>query len=299
MTNSNQREWQAISNATPEPASTLPVGHHSDGFKIYILILAWPTIAPMIICSKLHVSFRAMIFSVRSRLQNPEELIVSKFPFPSLISLGGKQQPCAIVTDRQRRRILSLMPLMVLAAGPLAANQEGSRIGMVGRATGQAFAKLSSTRALVASADILLGDLVWTDAQARLGLDLDGGTKIFLGEKARLKIDEFVAKDGGTLVLGDGSMVFDRPDNLPKTNMSVRTAFGLIGVRGTRFFAGQSRGAFGIFCERGAVAVSAAGIERQLAPGEGVDIARAGAAPGDVTRWGDARIAEALASVLG
>jgi ferric-dicitrate binding protein FerR (iron transport regulator) len=191
-----------------------------------------------------------------------------------------------------------MMPMLALAAGRVSAEENGSRIGVVSRATGQAFAQLSNTRPLTAAAEILLGDLVWTDVKARLGLDLDGGTRIFLGEKARLKIDRFVAEDGGTLVLGEGAMVFDRPDDLPKTNISVQTAFGLIGVRGTQFFAGPSRGVFGVFCARGAVTVSAGGAERRLGVGEGVDIAAPGAAAGDVRKWGDARIKEALASVL-
>ena len=100
-------------------------------------------------------------------------------------------------------------------------------------------------------------------------------------------------------MLGDGAMVFDRDDTLPKTAIEVRSVFGLIGVRGTRFFAGPSRGAFGIFCERGEVKVEAGGETRVLAPGDGVDITAAGAAPSALKRWNPARIDEAFRSVLG
>ena len=92
-------------------------------------------------------------------------------------------------------------------------------------------------------------------------------------------------------------MVFDRPEGLAKIDLTVRTAFGMIGVRGTKFFAGPSRGVFAVFVEHGLVEVSGAGVTRQVAPGQGVEIATPGAAPGEITQWGAARIREAYASV--
>ena len=95
-------------------------------------------------------------------------------------------------------------------------------------------------------------------------------------------------------------MVFDRPENLRPLDLTVRSTFARIGVRGTRFFAGPSKGVFAVFVERGSVEVSGsargAGSTRILGPGEGVDITRAGRA-GPVVRWGQARIDAAFASV--
>jgi hypothetical protein len=97
--------------------------------------------------------------------------------------------------------------------------------------------------------------------------------------------------------LGLGRMVFDRPEGLPKTDVAVRTAFGMIGVRGTKFFCGPSRAAFAVFVEHGVVSVQGGGVTRTVAAGQGVDISRPGAAPSEPTRWGQARIRQAYASV--
>lgn len=205
--------------------------------------------------------------------------------------------------DRQNvmdRRHFSMLLLAGLGLpGTLHAAGAARQVGDVRSASGGVFAQIDQRRTLSAGADVLLGDLVWTEADARAALAMEGGSNVFLGPSARLKIDRFVAASGGQLVLGDGAMIFDRDDALPKTAIEVRSVFGLIGVRGTRFFAGPSRGTFGIFCERGEVKVEAGGETRVLAAGDGVDIAAAGAAAGALKRWNPARIDEAFRSVLG
>lgn len=202
-----------------------------------------------------------------------------------------------IVMDRRHFSILLLAGLGLPAASYATAATR--QVGDVRSASGGVFAQINQLRTLSAGAEVLLGDLVWTEANARAALAMEGGSNVFLGASARLKIDRFVAASGGQLVLGDGAMVFDRDDALPKTAIEVRSVFGLIGVRGTRFFAGPSRGAFGIFCERGEVKVEAGGEIRVLAPGDGVDITAAGNAPSALKRWNPARIDEAFRSVLG
>lgn len=205
--------------------------------------------------------------------------------------------------DRQilidRRRFSLLLMAGVGLPGTLHAAETARQVGDVRSAVGGVFAQASETRPLAAGAGVLLGDLVWTDADARAALAMEGGSNVFLGAKARLKIDRFIAASGGQLVLGDGAMVFDRDEALPKTEIEVRSVFGLIGVRGTRFFAGPSRGAFAVFCERGEVRIEAAGETRVLGAGDGVDIIAAAGAPSAVKRWKPARIEEAFRSVLG
>lgn len=174
----------------------------------------------------------------------------------------------------------------------------GARAGAVDAAEGDVFAKLEAARRLGVRSEVLLGDLVWTEARSRAALALDGGTKLHLGPQTRLTIDRFVAAKGGELRIGGGALLFDRDDALPKLDIEVRSVFGLIGVRGTRFFAGPSRGVFGVFVARGEVAVTAAGVTRAVRSGEGVDIARPGAAPSETARWKQPRINEAMASVL-
>ncbi len=142
------------------------------------------------------------------------------------------------------------------------------------------------------------GDIVRTDGRSLAELMLAGATRINLGLNTEFEIDSFTADLGGEVSLG-GAMVFDRPEDLPPIDLTVRSAFARIGVRGTRFFAGPSNGVFAVFVARGSVEVrsSDGGSARILGPGEGVDIDRAGGRPGPVVRWGQPRIDAAFASV--
>ncbi len=139
------------------------------------------------------------------------------------------------------------------------------------------------------------GDLVRTADASRAELLLTTETHITLGAGAELLVERYLADIGGRLVIG-GPMVFDRPGSLPKVDLTIVTAFGEIGVRGTRFFAGPSNGVFAVFVQRGAVEVMAQGQTRRLGPGDGVNLPE-GAPPGEVVQWGVPRILAAFASV--
>src|SRR6218665_997140 len=157
--------------------------------------------------------------------------------------------------------------------------------------------RLQTNEGLAAGADILEKDLVATGPDGFADLKLEGDTRILLGNGTELLLDSFIANQGGTLELGMGQMVFDRPEGLPKLDLSLRTTFGMIGVRGTKFFCGPSRGVFGVFVEHGQVAVEGAGVTEMVGPGEGVEIAKPGEAPNKPVLWKEPRIVEAYASV--
>lgn len=139
------------------------------------------------------------------------------------------------------------------------------------------------------------GDLVRTGAAGFAELLLITQTRINLGPESEIGIDRFIAELGGEISIG-GQMLFDRPDDLPKLDLTFRNAFAQIGVRGTRFFAGQSKGVFAVFVDRGEVAVTAAGVTQIVAAGAGVDVVE-GAAPTAPVQWGQARIDAAFASL--
>ncbi|MDI7862232.1 FecR family protein [Rhizobiaceae bacterium n13] len=150
---------------------------------------------------------------------------------------------------------------------------------------------------LAVGAPLIERDAVVTGRKSYAELRLGAATRVFLGGETELVIDRFVAEQGGTLELGAGRMVFDRPEGESKVDMELRTAFGMIGVRGTKFFCGPSRGAFAVFVEHGEVVVSNAGVVQTVRPGQGVDVASPNAPPTDPAEWGQARIEEAYASV--
>lgn len=199
-------------------------------------------------------------------------------------------QRCAMLT----RRLILAFPAMSLLVRPALA---APPIGALRQVTGHGqLMRAGAGQDLRAGAALMEGDEVATMAASSAGLELFRATQVILGAEARLTIDRFTADLGGVITIG-GAMVFDRPDDLPKIDLTVQSAFAQIGVRGTRFFAGPSKGVHGIFVARGAVEVRAGGETRRLGPGEGVDITSPGAAPSAVAQWKAPRIVAAFASV--
>lgn len=187
--------------------------------------------------------------------------------------------------------------LAVAGLSPIAAFAQTDNVaGRVDEAIGLVTAEgKDRQRPLVPQATVFVGDTVATGNASRLGMKLGQETVLRLGELARIKIDRFLVNAGGTIHLNAGPMLLDKPRSSPP--ISIRSPFGLISVRGTRVFAGPSRGVFGVFVVHGTVTVRAGGKTVQLGDGFGTDIARRGAAPTTPTRWGDERIRLALASV--
>ena len=196
-----------------------------------------------------------------------------------------------------RRSVLTALILtaaLILAEKSVAASEIGKAVATRGKVDRR---RQAAVERLTAGASLIDRDIVATGAQAFAELRLGRDTQVFLGEETELTIDRYIAGQGGTLELGTGRMLFDRPDAGKPVDVELRTAFGMIGVRGTKFFCGPSRGHFAVFVERGAVSVRNAGITRTVRDGEGVDIAAPDAAPSEPVSWGAARIREAYVSV--
>lgn len=146
------------------------------------------------------------------------------------------------------------------------------------------------TRTLQPGAKVFIDDMLRTGAKARLAVLLGEKTRLSLGERTRIKIDRFIADQGGELVLERGAMLFDRPDDEPHSPLSVTTPFGLIVARGTKFFVGPTGGQHSVFVERGLVNVQVGLNAFSLVPGEGIDLVSATRAPPRPSRWRDKRI---------
>ena len=200
---------------------------------------------------------------------------------------------------------VSISRRLFLAGGALAltgigirATQANSIIGKAVEITGEVTRKQADhLEGLKAGASLMDHDFVATGKESFAELALGDDTSLLLGSETELLIDTFIAGQGGTIELGTGQMVFDRPEGLAKIDLTMRTAFGMIGVRGTKFFCGPTRGVFGVFVEHGQVAVEGGGVTQLVGPGEGVEIARPGEAPNKPVKWKEARIVEAYASV--
>jgi hypothetical protein len=146
---------------------------------------------------------------------------------------------------------------------------------------------------LTAGAPLHEGDQVLTGPNALALLLLTPDIRIHLGPDSALTLTQDLALAGGQLMLG-GAMVFDRPPG--GAPLTLATAFGEIGVRGTRFFVGPSRDVYAVFVDRGEVQVTAEGVTVTLTAGQGTELIE-GQPPAPPVSWGAARIAEAFGSV--
>ena len=193
----------------------------------------------------------------------------------------------------------------VLASGaalaglaPRWANAEAGQAGSVEEIRGDAFAEARAVRRpLGPAAPLFIGDNVSTGAVSRLTMHLGRDTTLRLGERTRVTIDRFLVDAGGQISLHSGPVMFERPSGAAPTPVQIRSPFGLIAVRGTRFFAGPSKGVFGVFVAHGRVTVSSGGRRVVLENGQGTDIRGPGAAPTPAAAWGIPRIDAVLSSV--
>lgn len=170
--------------------------------------------------------------------------------------------------------------------------------GRVEEIKGEAFADASNQhRPLEKSSSVYVGDRVETGASSRLTMLLGEDTTIRLGERAHLVIDQFLSTTGGEISLQSGPMLFDRPSGSRPVPVKIKSPYGLIAVRGTKFFAGPSNNVFGVFVDHGTVVVSGGGGEVVLQAGEGTNLSSPGSSPTAPVQWGKARIDAAIASV--
>jgi len=208
-----------------------------------------------------------------------------------------------------RRRMAAALLTAAVAAvalSPLPASGASSN-GPDPIVKGEAFVDASNQhRALEKSSSLFVGDRVETGQSSRLTMLLGEDTTIRLGERARLVIDQFLSTTGGEISLQSGPMLFDRPSGSRPLAMQIKSPYGLIAVRGTKFFAGPSNNFFGVFVDHGTVVVSGGGSEVVLQAGEGTNLGpQAGsgfdlsnvAKPSAAAMWGKERIQAALASV--
>lgn len=183
--------------------------------------------------------------------------------------------------------------------------QASEAIGSVLDSRGNVIRRQKDIDGILAKGESLQNnDLIRTGQDGFAELALGSDTRVLMGAETEVLIDTFLADQGGTLELISGQMVFDRPEGLPKIDLTLRTTFGQIGVRGTKFFVGKNRGNDAVFVEHGLVEVFAGGSVRKVGAGEGVDIAHdktsRSAFGGDISpikKWGKGRIEEAYASV--
>jgi hypothetical protein len=196
----------------------------------------------------------------------------------------------------RRMALLGVMTMLAVVGSALSAVAAPVDAGLVEEVSGTATADgAAGKRALSARDDVYIGDDISTAALSRARLALGHDTIVRLGENASLRIDKYLLDAGGVLTLGAGAVLIDKTPSKGLTRL--KGAFGLIVVRGTRVFAGPSKGVIGVFVAHGVVDLTSGGVTVTLHDGEGSDVARRGARPTPPKAWSAARVQAALASV--
>jgi ferric-dicitrate binding protein FerR (iron transport regulator) len=142
----------------------------------------------------------------------------------------------------------------------------------------------------------LLDDTALTGDESRLDLRLGRATRLRLGANAELKIDRFIVGRDAEVTLDKGPLVVER-SKCAEPKFEVKTPYALFAARGTEFFAGPSKGLFGVFVKTGIVEVKTHRGTVRLKAGEGTDFAAPGDPPSPAKKWAPARVDAAIWSV--
>lgn len=192
----------------------------------------------------------------------------------------------------QLRTTLCLIALILQHAGAAA-----GAIGEVAASRGNAFlSRDAGNEVAEKGALVLLDDTALTGDESRLDLQLGHATRLRLGANAHLKIDRFIAGRDATLTLEKGPLIVERWKGAER-QFEVKTPYALLAARGTVFFAGPSKGVFGIFVKLGIVEVKTRQGMVQLKAGEGTEFTTPGDPPSPVKKWSPARVDAAMWSV--
>ena len=198
-------------------------------------------------------------------------------------------------------RVVGLVAFQFASA--VASAAIAAEVGKVERAEGLCYGTVGTeTQALALDAPIRFEQTVATEKDARLQLLFLDDTTLTLGENAKVRIDRFVyaPRTARTSIrfAAVGAFRFVSGAKGGDSDVAIVTPVATIGVRGTDFWAGPIDGAYGVLLLEGAVDVAnGAGSATLDEPGEGVNIAGPGAAPGAVTQWPQDKVSRALSAV--
>jgi hypothetical protein len=123
----------------------------------------------------------------------------------------------------------------MLLAAPLEVLAAGTAVGV----DPDAEARGATTRTLVVGSDIFIGDRVVTDARGLVQIIFDDKTKLVVGPRSALLIEDYLIRENGSagkLAISALSGTFRFiTGNSPKNRYVVNTPTGQIGVRGTAY----------------------------------------------------------------
>lgn len=199
---------------------------------------------------------------------------------------------------RQPARRSLLSALLTLAAAGLTSGRTARAAEAVGevlslRGDAQAIRNRERYR-LALNSPLYINDLLLTGPAARLTARLGRSTRIRLGERVRLRLHQVLVEAGMELVIESGALLVEH--EAAGGRLEMRTPLARIGVRGTRFFAGEIDDGFGVLVYEGEVTVGNEFGIVLLSPGQGTML-RPGEPPEPPKIWPPAKVARAEALV--
>jgi hypothetical protein len=203
---------------------------------------------------------------------------------------------------------LSLLTLLALLLSPAAHAAEPAIAGSVMQMRGAAYADhLDSSDNLYRSMTVHVGDRIVTGRNARVALKMKDGAILTLGADTEFVISAYsyskkLQQGSATLELVRGAFraVTGAIGKLKGRDFKVKTAAGVIGIRGTDFWGGfhfsealdvALLDGDGIYIE------NAAGRIEITRPGEGTTVQNTGTAPSAPIRWDAEKLNAAKQSV--
>ena len=179
----------------------------------------------------------------------------------------------------------------------LATTAAAEPIGRVVDQTGAAFViHQGAVSALRPGMDLEDADRVVTGADGKLAIHFQDGSLCTIGPGSELLIGDISAPQGGWIDLVRGIVRVILAPGARAAAGGVRTRAAVASVRSTEFVVEASLDRSAVFVAAGTVEVTGrlTGASVTLGPGEGTDIALR-EPPTPVKRWGDKRVADALA----
>jgi len=178
------------------------------------------------------------------------------------------------------------------------------QVGDVERVQKPALAVFQSKgRLLGKAAPVLFEDVLITGKDARLTAQLIDGTKLTLGERAEMLIDEFVYKPDGkeailSLKVVKGAFLFvsGEIEKISGNSVQIVTPVGILGVRGTTVWGGDIDSGYGILVLDGSVAVTTPNGAVTVNGGQGTMIHH-GRPPSKPSEWKKKKIDRAMATI--
>jgi len=200
------------------------------------------------------------------------------------------------------KRLLAMLAAVALSSTAHA--QQPATIGQVEKVEQQAVAVTAGqSREMTANGPIYFKDMIRTGEQSRLEAKLADDTVLTLGENGKITVDEFVyrpGRQGGKLGLNvvRGAFLFvgGKIEGPTGGNVTIKTAAGTLGVRGTTVWGGQIDGGYGVLVLDGLVTLKTRRGSVTMSKGQGTML-YAGRKPEAAAPWPEDRTKRAVASI--